>query len=58
MPLVAVACLLLFFFAALGQSWWWRGPGVAPWNNWSAFYWAMFLLALYIVWPTIVKLLH
>jgi hypothetical protein len=55
MPFFAVLCLVFLFIAALGQSWWWRGPST-PTNYWygnAAFYWGMFFLALYIVWPTV-----
>ena len=53
MPLIAVLCLVLLFLAALGQSWWWRGPEGTLWYGSAAFYWGVFLLALYVTWPTI-----
>ena len=51
MPFVAVACLILLFFAALGSSFWWRAQ--SGWYGNAAYYWGVFLLALYVTWPTI-----
>jgi hypothetical protein len=52
MIIVAVASLLLLLFAALCQSWWGRAPNQV-WYGSAAYAWGMFLLALYITWPTI-----
>jgi hypothetical protein len=58
MAFVAVLCVLLLFIAALGQSFWWRAqpqPG-QPWYGLAggaAYAWGVFLLALYVTWPTI-----
>jgi len=53
MPFIAVLCVLLLFIAALGQSWWWRGPGPTPWYGNAAFCWGVFLLSVYVTWPTL-----
>ena len=52
MPFVAVLSLVLLFIAALGSSWWWRGPADI-WYGHAAFYWGVFCLALYLMWPTL-----
>ena len=57
MAFVAVVCLVLLFIAALGQSWWWRGPVGQPWYGNAAFCWGTFALALFITWPTVKLLL-
>lgn len=53
MPFIAVLCVLLLFIAALGQSWWWRTAVPSPWYGSAAFTWGVFLLAVYITWPTL-----
>jgi hypothetical protein len=53
MPFVAVLSVLLLFIAALGSSWWWRGPADHPWYGSAAFYWGVFFLAVYLTWPTL-----
>jgi hypothetical protein len=53
MPFLAVLCLVLLFIAALGQSLWWRGPAGDLWYGHAAFYWGMFFLATYMMWPTL-----
>ena len=53
MVFVAVLTVLLLFIAALGQSWWWRGPIGSVWYGNAAYCWGVFFLALYITWPTI-----
>jgi len=55
MAFLAVLTVLLLFIAALGQSWWWRGPQV--WYGNAAFCWGVFCLAVYVCWPTIRVLL-
>ena len=61
MPFVAVLCVLLLFLSALGHTFWWRGnPAPGPWygNAGNAtFCWGVFLLALYVTWPTLHALL-
>lgn len=57
MVIVCVLCLFLFLIAALGSSWWWRPAPPTPWYGGSAFLWACFLLALYLMWPTFKALL-
>lgn len=57
MAFLAVSTVLLFFFAALGQTFWWRTPAPAPWYGSAVFYWGIFCLAAYITWPTIKSLL-
>ena len=57
MPFFAVLCVLLLFIAALGQSWWWRGPVGQPWYGNAAFCWGVFCLAVYVTYPTIKTLL-
>ena len=52
MPFIAVACVVLLFIAALGQTWWWRGEN-PHWYGGAAFGWGIFLLAVYITWPTL-----
>jgi len=55
MGILAIVCLVLLALAALGASWFWRAqasPG-NPWYGNAAFYWGVFLLALYITWPTV-----
>ena len=58
MLIVAVLCVFLSFIAALGQSWWWRGPvdPARPWYGNAAFFWAFFLLCLFIMWPALQKM--
>jgi hypothetical protein len=58
MSLIAVLCLVLLFLAALGQSWWWRGPAGSLWYGSAAFYWGVFFFALYVMWPIIRALSH
>lgn len=54
MPFIAVLAVLLFFIAALGQTFFWRNPTAGlPWYGGAAFCWAMFFLSIYIVWPTL-----
>lgn len=53
MPFIAVLCLVLLFLAAVGQSWFWRGPAGQPWYGIASLCWGLFLLALYITWPTL-----
>ena len=53
MPFIAVLCLVLLFFAALGHSLWWRPPAPAIWYSSAIFYWGVFFLAVYITWPTL-----
>jgi hypothetical protein len=53
MPFIAVLCLVLLFIAALGSSWWWRVAAPQPWYGGAAFCWGVFLLAVYIMWPTL-----
>jgi len=55
MAFFAVVTLVLLLIAALGQSWWWRGPTV--WYGNAAFCWGVFFLALYVTWPTVRTLL-
>jgi len=55
MPILAVLTLVLLFRAALGQSWWWRGPNL--WYGNACFCWGVFFLAFYLTWPTIRPLL-
>jgi hypothetical protein len=50
---VVVICLFLLLIAALGQSWWWRAPAPYVWYGSAAFYWGVFLLALYVTWPVL-----
>ena len=57
MPFFAVLCVLLLFIAALGQSWFWRGPVGQSWYGNAAFCWGVFCLAVYVTWPTIRPLL-
>ncbi len=52
MPFVAVACVLFLFISALGQTWFWRAAE-PHWYGGAAFHWGIFLLALYITWPTL-----
>lgn len=58
MVIVVVLCLFLLFIAALGSSWWWRPAGTSPWHEGSAFYWGVFLLALFLMWGTLKPLFH
>jgi hypothetical protein len=51
MPLIAVVGDVLLFIAALGSSWWWRSTN--GWYGNAAFYWGVFLLAVYLTWPTL-----
>jgi hypothetical protein len=51
MPFICVLALVLLFIAALGSSWWWRGGPV--WYGNAAFYWGVFFLAVYLMWPTL-----
>jgi len=53
MPFIVVLCLVLLFVAALGQSWWWRGPEGALWYGHAAFYWGVFFLAVFLAWPVL-----
>lgn len=53
MPFLAVLSLVLLFIAALGQTWWWRGPDPNIWYGGAAFYWGVFFLALYLTWPAL-----
>ena len=53
MPLLAVLAIVLLFIAALGQTWWWRGPAGTLWYGNAAFAWGVFVLALYLTWPTL-----
>jgi hypothetical protein len=56
MPFIVVLCLVLLFFAALGQTWFWRGPvtpGVQIWYGNALFCWGVFFLAVYLTWPTL-----
>ena len=53
MPFIVVLCLVLLFIAALGQTWWWRGPDPAGWYGHAAFYWGVFFLAVALTWPTL-----
>ena len=57
MPFVAVVSVVLLFIAALGQTWWWRGPEGNLWYGSAALYWGLFMLAVYITWPTIKALI-
>ncbi len=52
MPFFAVLCLVLLFIAALGNTWFWRGPEPG-WYGHAAFVWGVFFLAVYIIWPTL-----
>jgi hypothetical protein len=56
MPLVAVLSVVLLFIAALGQSWWWRGPQGSVWYGNAAFCWGVFFLDLYLTWPVLKSL--
>jgi hypothetical protein len=55
MAFVAVLTVLLLFIAALGQSWWWRGPAQPGyyWYGNAAFCWGVFFLSVFLTWPTI-----
>ena len=53
MAFVCVLSLVLLLIAALGQSWWWRGPAGSIWYGSAAFAWGVFFLALYVMWPTV-----
>ena len=53
MPLLAVLCVVLLGLAAIGQTFWWRAPAPSPWQGHAAFFWGVFVLALYITWPTL-----
>jgi hypothetical protein len=53
MLILAVLSLVLLFIAALGQSWWWRGPDNSLWYGHAAYYWGFFFLAVYLTWPTL-----
>jgi hypothetical protein len=55
MEIISILCVFLLFIAALGQSWWWRGPAGSLWYGNAAFYWGVFLLAVYVTWPTLQK---
>lgn len=58
MAFMAVACVILLFFAALGASWFWRDPTPGRvWYGNSAFAWGIWCLSVYITWPTIKALL-
>ena len=56
MPFIIVLALVLLFVAALGQSWWWRGPAGTMWYGSAAYYWGIFFLAVYLTWPELTKL--
>ena len=58
MAFVCVLCLVLLFIAAMGQSWWWRGPAGTIWYGNAAFACGVFLFALYVMWPTVKGLAH
>jgi hypothetical protein len=49
---LCVLTLVLLFFAALGQTFWWRPQG-QPWHGNATFAWGVFFLAVYITWPTL-----
>ena len=53
MPFLAVLSLVLLLIAALGQTWWWRGPESNLWYGHAAFYWGIFFLATFLMWPTL-----
>jgi hypothetical protein len=56
LPFVAIICLVLLFFSALGQTWWWRGPQGNLWYGGAMLSWGLFFLALYVVWPTLARM--
>jgi len=58
MAILAILCLVLLLFAALGSSWWWRGTAGTVWYGNAMFHWGVFFLALYITWPTVRALAH
>ena len=53
MSFFAILSLVLLLIAALGQSWWWRGPQGSIWYGNAAFCWGVFFLAVYLMWPTL-----
>ena len=58
MPIIVVLCDFLLLIAALGSSWWWRPNPTAGvyWYGNAAFYWGVFLLAIYLTWPALKSL--
>jgi hypothetical protein len=57
MVIVCVLCLFLLLLAALGSVLWWRPANTPFFHEGAAFYWGIFLLAVYVTWPTIRPLL-
>jgi hypothetical protein len=53
MPFIAVVCIVLLLFAAIGATLWWRPTPPSPWYGGAVFCWGVFFLALYITWPTL-----
>jgi hypothetical protein len=56
MQIVAVLCVVALFLAALGQTTLWRPEG-PRWYGHAFFLWGVFLLALFITWPTLKAML-
>lgn len=51
MPFIAVLSLVLLFIAALGSTFWWRGPDNVHWYGGAFFYWGVFFLAVVLEFP-------